>query len=103
MKKIALLLALALLLCCAAASAETAEREAFTSGDFTYALREDETAEITKYSGSAKELTIPDTLDGHAVTAIGDYAFSSCKSLTASRSQTASPIWALILFAVAIT
>ncbi len=75
MKKIALLLALTLLLCCAAASAETAERETFTSGDYTYALREDGMAEITKYSGKAEKLTIPDTLDGHAVTAIGDSAF----------------------------
>ena len=83
MKKTALLLALALLLlCCAAASAETAERETFTSGDYTYALREDGTAEITRYSGKAEELTIPDALDGHAVTSIGYSAFSWCSSLT---------------------
>ena len=87
MKKLfALLLCLAL---CAGlftagapAFAEEAERESFTSGDFEYALLDDGSAEITKYGGNADVLAIPDALDGHAVTAIGDYAFSFCFELT---------------------
>ncbi len=58
------------------------ERETFTSGDYKYALLDDETVEITWYSGDAEELIIPDTLAGKTVTAIGEYAFSFCYSLT---------------------
>lgn len=62
--------------------AEDEERETFTSGDYKYALLDDETVEITWYSGDAEELIIPDTLAGKTVTAIGEYAFSFCYSLT---------------------
>ncbi len=47
-----------------------------TQGDFKYALRSDGTAEITAYGGTAGVLAIPAELDGHAVTVIGDGAFS---------------------------
>ncbi len=53
-----------------------------TSGDYQYIVLEDNTAEITKYIGKAKALTVKDTLDGLTVTSIGDEAFSWCSSLT---------------------
>ena len=88
MKKLLALLCLALcavlFTATAPAFAEEAERETFTSGDFEYALLDDGTAEITKYGGNADVLTLPDALDGHAVTAIGDYAFYECYKLTSA-------------------
>jgi hypothetical protein len=47
-----------------------------TSGDYTY-VPEGKTAIITKYSGKASKVTIPDTLDGLTVTTIGLGAFQS--------------------------
>ncbi len=87
MKKLfALLLCLSL---CAAlftagspAFAEEAERETFTFINFEYVLLDDGTAELTKYVGKADALTIPDALGSHAVTSIGDQAFSGCYKLT---------------------
>lgn len=52
------------------------ESEAFSSGDFEYTLREDGTAEITKYTGEASEIEVPAELDGYLVTRIGENAFS---------------------------
>ena len=72
-----LLLALRLTAC-----AEETEPDTFTSGDYTYILPENGAAEITGYWGKAENLTIPDQLDGHPVTAIRDFAFSDCSSLT---------------------
>ena len=53
-----------------------------TSGSFEYIVLSDGTAEITDYTGSDTELTIPSTLDGYKVTSIGDRAFCLCTSLT---------------------
>ena len=53
-----------------------------TSGDFEYELLDDGTAEITGYTGSAAEVTIPSELDGKKVTSIGYVAFENCTSLT---------------------
>ena len=72
-KLFSLLLCLALCLG-AAASAEEAKSEAFTSGAFRYILRNDGTAKIISYSSEEKTLTIPTELDGHPVTALGDFA-----------------------------
>lgn len=44
----------------------------FTSGDYTYILREDGTAEITDYDGQADVLEIPAQLDGYTVTSISE-------------------------------
>ncbi len=52
-----------------------------TSGDFEYIVLSDGTAEITDYTGYAKSLVIPSTIDDYIVTSIGDRAFASCKSL----------------------
>lgn len=51
------------------------------SPDFIYSVQEDGTAEITKYEGLATSLTIPDVIDSHPVTSIGENAFMSCLSL----------------------
>ncbi len=53
-----------------------------TSGDFTYELIDEGMVEITDYSGSATNLTIPETLDGNTVLSIGDYAFNFQDQLT---------------------
>ncbi|MDD6603643.1 MAG: leucine-rich repeat domain-containing protein, partial [Eubacteriales bacterium] len=53
-----------------------------TSGDYEYRLFNDATAEITDYTGYAKELTIPSEIDGYTVTSIGFWAFFNGTSLT---------------------
>ena len=55
---------------------------ALTSGDFEYNVIYDDTAEITGYTGSATDVTIPSVIDGYTVTSIGGGAFSNCSSLT---------------------
>jgi len=75
MKKL-LICAIMLLLSCAYAE---------KCGDYTFSITSGMTAVITGYSGSADELVIPDTLNGYRVTAIADYAFYSCGSLTSVR------------------
>ena len=57
---------------------------AATSGDFEYRVlsETDKTCQITDYTGSATDLTIPSKLDWYTVTSIGNYAFSYCTSLT---------------------
>lgn len=72
-----LTIALVLILAALSVPAAAAEEEPtqYTSGDYRYTLQPDGTAAIAKYAGSASELSIPDTLDGYAVTAIGNEAF----------------------------
>ena len=53
-----------------------------TYGDFNYSVLDDGTVTITRYSGSAKKVDIPKTIDGKSVMSIGDCAFSNCTSLT---------------------
>lgn len=76
MKKLPFLLALLLSLCLMACGAG-----AQTEGDFTYSISNGK-AKITSYTGSAAELTLPDTLGGYPVTAIHYCAFRNCTSLT---------------------
>ena len=45
--------------------------------EYTYSIQNDSSAIILEYSGSKRELIIPDSLDGHNVTAIGEKAFAS--------------------------
>ena len=83
MKKLMLLLAALLALGAIFALAEEAEPTVYTSGEWEYVLLEDGTAEIYDYFNYfTKDLTIPETIDGHMVTAIGDEAFYGCTSLT---------------------
>ena len=84
MKKraLSLLLSLVLLLSVAPFGAFNLTASAdMIDGDFTYTVENNE-ATITDYSGTATELTIPDTLGGFNVTKIGYEAFSGCASLT---------------------
>ncbi len=85
MKRIAWLV-ISLLLCFAAGAAaeniQPVPAETHECGDYAYRLLEDGSAEIISYTGAALELEIPGELDGHAVTSIGDFAFSWCGSLT---------------------
>ncbi|MBP3655904.1 MAG: leucine-rich repeat domain-containing protein [Clostridia bacterium] len=95
-RKLAALLLGALLLC----AALTAYAEECVSGDYTYLLLEDGTALILDYDGTEAHVIIPDHLDGHAVSAIGDGAFSNCASpvsITIPDSITSidmNPFWA---------
>lgn len=54
--------------------------EAKKSGDFIYTVTDGE-AEITTYTGSESELTIPSEFDGVPVTSIGEDAFENCSTL----------------------
>lgn len=51
------------------------------SGDFSYIVLPDNTAEITDYSGSDADVVIPSNIDGYAVTSIGNNSFNGCVSL----------------------
>ena len=92
-QKIKLMLAAAVFVLAAVAAAglvpaESAAGEAdggqtYTSGDYKYSLDENDNAVITKYNGSGTELCIPDDLDGHRVTGIGDRAFEYKRSIAA--------------------
>ena len=46
------------------------------AGDYSYKVLKDGTAEITGYTGKAKKVTVPASLDGIPVTSIGEGAFS---------------------------
>ncbi len=54
---------------------------AATYGDFKYETRQDGTINIVSYSGSAKSVEVPETIDGYTVTSIGFYAFKMCSSI----------------------
>ena len=58
------------------------------SGDYSYATRSDGTAIISAYRGKAKNLSIPDKIDGKKVTEIGRGAFigSGLESVTVPKS-----------------
>ena len=81
-KMLVMLLSVLMALMASWAGAEEAEPTVYESGDWEYVLLEDGTAEIYDYTGWDKELTIPEAIDGYAVTVIGDSAFDSCRSLT---------------------
>ena len=60
--------------------------EAATSGDWEYEVISDstyseDTARITGYNGSGKELNIPDKLGGYTVSSIASWAFSNCNDV----------------------
>lgn len=57
------------------------ELSAAQSGDFSYALDAFGAAAITEYTGAAERVTIPETLDGHRVTAVGEGAFSQNETI----------------------
>ena len=57
------------------AAGEADGQQAYICGDYSYTVKSDGTAEITGYSGSGTDITVPGELDGHAVTSIGSEAF----------------------------
>ena len=81
MKKLLTIMTLLLTLCLTCAFAEDTPTS-YTSGDYEYILLADGTAQITDYTGRDKKVTVPATLGGHTVTAIGDSAFDWCWTLT---------------------
>ena len=50
----------------------------WTYGDFNYALKDDQTAEIVAYFGADEDVIIPETIDGYKVTSIHEAAFYDC-------------------------
>lgn len=54
---------------------------AATYGDFEYTLEDDYTCTITKYNGSAANVTIPSTIYGNKVCKIGKEAFKNNKNV----------------------
>lgn len=58
-----------------ASAAESQESVSATYGDFEYTLEDDYTCTITKYNGSAANVTIPSTIYGYKVSALSDTAF----------------------------
>ena len=55
---------------------------AVVQAQFNYSDNGDGTATITGYTGLGGDVTIPSTIDGLLVAAIGDRAFEYCTSLT---------------------
>lgn len=49
-------------------------------GDYRYTV-ENEEVTVTKYSGSASDVTVPENIKGMPVVAIGDSAFSRCTNM----------------------
>ena len=82
MPKKCLAVTLCLLLCLCAFTFAAGDEQTYTSGDYKYTLLPDGAAEITGYTGQARNLSVPEKLDGHKVTSIGDIAFCSCDFLT---------------------
>ena len=61
------------------------EQDLFWAGDYSYYINDNGSVTISGWKGVDKETTIPDKIDGRAVTTIGNWAFSYCKNLTAIR------------------
>ena len=83
MKKrfVSLLVAACMLLTLFPVSAFAADVQKHTSGDYQYTLNTDETATITKYTGTGSNVTIPKQLENHKVTMIGSQSFKDNQSL----------------------
>jgi len=76
MKKMCtIMLVLLLVLTLFSGTAFAADPVQLDEGDLTWSDNGDGTVTITDYTGTAKDIIIPDTLDGKSVTVIGDYAF----------------------------
>ena len=55
-----------------------ADNMEYTSGDYSYVLNNDGTAQITGYYGDVQTLSVPDTLNGITVSSVGRRAFARC-------------------------
>ena len=58
-----------------------AEEDVFTRGFYNYKLNDKGNAVIVEYTGTESDVTIPESLDGHTVTALGSYLFQSNTTL----------------------
>ena len=65
-----------ILCCCVPFSAKAADT------DFTYALHDDGTAEITCINTAITRAEIPSEVNGHVITALGENCFKGCTALT---------------------
>lgn len=64
----------------------------YTSGNFTYEIKDDDTIVITRYTGSEEKIVVPETIDGVEVTEIRDRVFagnSDVKKITVGENVTA--------------
>lgn len=80
-RSLAKMLAIALLFLAAPLFAATWTAPA-TGIQWEYSLTDSGKATIGKASNASNSLTIPSTINGHSVTAIGDETFRGCSSLT---------------------
>lgn len=81
MKKLCILLALALVLIAGAACAETQATPIYDCGDYTYIHLGDGTVQIVSWDGPETDLMVPAELDGYRVTSISECAFCDCPNL----------------------
>lgn len=56
--------------------------ETFVCGDFKYQVLSDDTANITKYTGSETDLVLPPELDGHKVDTLYYNSLNGCSAVT---------------------
>ena len=64
-------------------SNKTVLNDSYTKGNdtFYYIIKSDDTAEIIGCETTSTELTVPEEIDGHTVSSIGDYGFAKCSTL----------------------
>lgn len=70
------------LVCCAALCPAEATAAEMTQGPYTYAIANGEVTITDCKATATGALTVPKTIDGYPVTAIGDSAFFACSKLT---------------------
>lgn len=76
LSKIASVVLVAVMVVSIMAVAPVTASAAFTSGDFQYEIIGNNEAKITKYNGYSSNLSIPEMIDGHKVTALGSFIFA---------------------------
>ncbi|MGN1328406.1 MAG: leucine-rich repeat domain-containing protein [Eubacterium sp.] len=81
-KLISIFMSVAMLLTITTGLTFTASADTLKSGDYTYELLADGTAQITKYEGAQANIEIPSVIDGKTVTSIGNSAFEDNRTLT---------------------
>ncbi len=79
-KLLAIIVAVVTVMLVFSVSAFAADTE-YTYGDFKYTVLEDDTVKIIGYTGDDANVSVPDEIDGKAVSAIGEYAFESCGTI----------------------
>ena len=84
MKKLCLLVALAMLMAAVAAVAETPATPIYDCGGYTYILLGDD-AQIVSWDGPDRVVDVPSSLDGHRVVSVSEHAFADCAELAEVR------------------